>query len=597
MSLAIGRISRWLLCALLWCCIAANCCAQIQDSPRWLVLRTEHRILDQFHDNFGWPDPEIPKGQAVVYVYAEGASYKLLAVGPVTSDAKAYARILNEWKERHGLSGPVLYSQENDCAAALFSVSEAGFGKTSTNLKLPLASIITEIKLEAKTNLGLVINGNLKWPAVLPPPGYLSKRNYGFWDLSKWDEPTDLVIEQKLEPWLLIYFVSVLLFPLIATGACYAFALRFAKDESRSLEQRRKVFRRLVVGGTGGTIALHSVMFVPAIALRTFDPITYLWFDTAFLTIGLFFVPLLLLMPFGSLASLNRTEATLSKLTEEELLKVQLPPSAQEKVTPPTQNLQLKRILPMICIAILGICVLFYPTTKQDPFDQWKFPIAMAIISLSSFAVNGRKEPAKCEADDLPELIAKAERVTSRFNELTNSSITKITILPSKILDRSCSIKGTTLEIAEGAARTWSEDELLYYVLYQSWYKPQNPITSPLYWLLFAFPFAVYALPASIPLPMPYCFLAFLIPLFGAFILREVFIRKSIPLTFDTDLRVVQATGDPESAISALERMDKALQVGLDAGVNKPKPSYTERIERIRAAFPRSTADERTMPL
>ncbi len=597
MSLAIGRISRWLLCALLWCGVAANCCAQIQDSPRWLVLRTEHRILDQFHDNFGWPDPEIPKGQAVVYVYAEGASYKLLAVGPVTSDAKAYARILNEWKERHGLSGPVLYSQENDCAAALFSVSEAGFGKTSTNLKLPLASIITEIKLETKTNLGLVINGNLKWPAELPPPGYLSKRNYGFWDLSKWAKPTDLVIQQKLEPWLLIYFVSVLLFPFVATGACYAFAVRFAKDESRSLEQRRKVFRRLVVGGTGGTIALHSVMFVPAIALRTFDPITYLWFDTAFLTIGLFFVPLLLLMPFGSLASLNRTEATLSKLTEEELQKVQLPPSAQEKVTPQTQNLQLKRTLPMICIAILGICVLFYPTTKQDPFDQWKFPIAMAIISLSSFAVNGRKEPAKCEADDLPELVTKAERVTSRFNELTNSSITKITILPSKILDRSCSIKGTTLEIAEGAARTWSDDELLYYVLYQSWYKPQNPITSPLYWLLFAFPFAVYALPASIPLPMPYRFLAFLIPLFGAFMLREVFIRKSIPLTFDTDLRVVQATGNPESAISALERMDKALQVGLDAGVNKPKPSYTERIERIRAAFPGSTARERTISL
>ena len=593
MSPALTRICRRLLCALLWCGVATNGFAQIQDSPRWLVLRTEHRILDQFHDNFGWPDPEIPKGQAVVYVYAEGASYKLLAVGPVTSDAKVYARILNDWKERHGLSGPVSYSQENDCAAALFSVSEAGFGKTSSILKLPLASIITEIKLETKTNLGLVINGNLKWPTELPPPGYKSKRNYGFWDLSKWDEPTDLAIEHKLEPWLLTYFVVVLLFPFVANGACYVFATRFAKDESRSLEQRRKVYRQLVLGGTVGTIALHSVMFVPAIALRTFDPITYLWFDASFSSVGLFFVPLLLLMPFGSLASLNRTEATLSKLTEEELLKVQLPPSAQDKLSLPAQNLQLKRLLPAISIVIVGICILLYPTTKQDPFDQWKFPTAMAIISLSSFAVNARKEPAKCEADDLPELIAKAERVTNRFNELNKPSLTEVTILPSKILDRSCFIKGSTLEIAEGALRTWSEDELLYYVLYQSWYKPQNPLTNPYFYLLMGSSIAAYVFLGTIISTTPYRFLAFLLPLSGAYIFREVSTRKSIQLTFATDLRVVEATGDPESAVSALERMDKALQVGLEAGVIKPKPSFLERIERVRTAFPGSTADER----
>lgn len=595
MSPALTRICRRLLCALLWCGVATNGFAQIQDSPRWLVLRTEHRILDQFHDNFGWPDPEIPKGQAVVYVYAEGASYKLLAVGPVTSDAKVYARILNDWKERHGLSGPVFYSQENDCAAALFSVSEAGFGKTSSILKLPLASIITEIKLETKTNLGLVINGNLKWPTELPPPGYKSKRNYGFWDLSKWDEPTDLAIEHKLEPWLLTYFIVVLLFPFVANGACYVFANRFAKDESRSLEQRRKVYRQLVLGGTVGTIALHSVMFVPAIALRTFDPITYLWFDASFSSVGLFFVPLLLLMPFGSLASLNRTEARLSKLTDEELLKVQLPPSAQDKLSLPAQNLQLKRLLPAISIVIVGICILLYPTTKQDPFDQWKFPTAMAIISLSSFAVNARKEPAKCEADDLPELIAKAERVTNRFNELNNPSLTEVTILPSKILDRSCFIKGSTLEIAEGALRTWSEDELLYYVLYQSWYKPQNPLTNPYFYLLMASSIAAYVFLGTIISTTPYRFLAFLLPLSGAFIFREVSTRKSIQLTFATDLRVVEATGDPESAISAMERMDKALQVGLEAGIIKPKPSFLERIERIRLAFPGSTADERPL--
>ncbi len=100
MSPALTRICRWLLCALFGCGVAANGFAQIQESTEWLVQRTEQRILGQFRDNFGWPSPEIPKGQAVVYVYLEGASYKLLAIGPVTSDAKAYARTLNSWKER-----------------------------------------------------------------------------------------------------------------------------------------------------------------------------------------------------------------------------------------------------------------------------------------------------------------------------------------------------------------------------------------------------------------------------------------------------------------------------------------------------------------
>ncbi len=596
MSLAIGRISRWLLCALLWCGIAANCCAQIQDSPRWLVLRTEHRILDQFHDNFGWPDPEIPKGQAVVYVYAEGASYKLLAVGPVTSDAKAYARILNEWKERHGLSGPVLYSQENDCAAALFSVSETGFGKTSTNLKLPLASIITEIKLETKTNLGLVINGNLKWPAELPPPGYLSKRIYGFWDLSKWSQPKDLVIQQKLEPWLLIYFVSVLLFPFVATGACYAFAVRFAQDESRSLEQRRRVYRQLVLGGTIGPTVLHSLLFVPAVAFRSFDPITYLWFDAPFLNIGLYFGFALLIVPVLFAVLTKRTEASLSALTEAESRLVQLSTLSKTKVNQPNPQQVLQQFLPMFCLIILGVCILYLPTGKRDPLDAWKLPASMLIIILSSFSVNLKQTKlAESQADDIENLRAKAEFVISNLNHHLTKPVKTVTILESNALDQSCSIKGQALQIAEGTLRLWNEDQLLYYFLHKSWFRPKNPLSNPFFFLLFAAPFAIFALPSSVLLTSRNVYLAFLIPIVGIFISSAKFKRTSIEATFATDLRVVQATGNPESAVSALERMDKALQVGLDAGVNKPKPSYTERIERIRAAFPGSTADERTI--
>jgi hypothetical protein len=145
MSLAIGRIYRWLVCALIWCGVAASCPGQIVEAKEPLIGKPEFRVLEQFRDNFGWPDPEIRKGHSVLYIFAEGPSYKVVAVGPNTSDPKAYAEKLDAWKRQRGLAGRIQYVRQESASVAVYAYSASGFGKSGYSLELPLASLPREV--------------------------------------------------------------------------------------------------------------------------------------------------------------------------------------------------------------------------------------------------------------------------------------------------------------------------------------------------------------------------------------------------------------------------------------------------------------------
>lgn len=583
-----------LVSALFWFFGLVSSHAQLVESTEWLVQRSEQRILGQFRDNSGWPGPEIPKGQAVVYVHLEGASYKVLAIGPVTSDAKAYARTLNDWKERQGLKGTVLYSQEKDCVAALYSVSEAGIGKKGFALKIPLASIISDIQLEARTYHGFTTRGTFDLPKELPQPIYLFKNNDRFWDLSNWSVPTDVVISRRLAPWVPAYVVFVLVFPPFAAAACYLLLFRFTTDLTRSLQQRRQAYNQLLIGGSIGANVIHWSLLIHATQSGILDNFTYLWFNTSSLIPGMISISATLLMPFMLWKPISTASISVSRLSEDELQKVDLPLSTQAQAKPEAGVALIKLLAPLFCALIVGIGLLQLPAKKMDPFEPWKTPIALALVlACVVYFVISASKPVQSEAEDLPILAEKAERVVEKANALIKPSLSTIYVLPSGPLSQHCVINGTNLHIAESAVRNWTEEELLYYVLYRKWYMPPDAITNPYFYflslpsILGAFAFLTFSAPV---LSGPdYRFLILVVPITAAIVSTEQAKRKAIHRTFYADLRVVRATEDPTSAITALTKMDIASQVGLEAGTKKRKPLFTERIDHIRTAFPAST--------
>ncbi len=474
-----------LVSALFWFCGLVSSHAQLVESTEWLVQRSEQRILGQFRNNFGWPGPEIPNGQAVVYVHLEGASYKLLAIGPVTSDAKTYARTLNDWKKRRGLKGTVLYSQEKDCVAALFSVSEAGFGKKGFSLKIPLASIISDIKLETSTYHGFTTRGTFDLPRELPQPIYLRKNNDRFWDLSNWSVPTDVVISRQLAPWVPAYVVFVFVFPPFVAAACYLLMFHFTTDLTHSLKQRRQAYIRLLLAGSIGANVIHWSLLIHATQSGILDNLTYLWFNTSSLIAGMVSISVNLLMPFMLWKPISTASISVSRLSEDELQNVNLPPSAQAQAKPEAGVALIKLLAPLFCALIVGIGLLQLPAKKMDPFEPWKTPIAVALVlaCVVHFVVSASKRE-QSEAADLPMLAAKAERVVQKANALIKPSLSTIHVLPSGPLSQYCLINGTNLHIAESAVRNWTDEELLYYVLYRKWYMPPDVLTNPYFYFL-----------------------------------------------------------------------------------------------------------------
>jgi len=242
----VGPRFLWLLtCLVLAAGLVTSAGAQIVESREWLVKKTEHALLDEFKTNFGWPDPELPKGQAVLYVQVKGWSLSVLAVGPKTSDAKRYAQKLDAWRQRNGLSGTVEFSQESDCAAASFIYSVPGFGKTELSFSIPLASLYRDVRLEDTTRFGVVMSGVAQLPSEFDKPNLTKQSGYRYWDLSDWRAPKDVRLSARLDWWAVPAFVALALFPFLCAAVTYCVAVRIARDPKLPLNTRQEGFRKI----------------------------------------------------------------------------------------------------------------------------------------------------------------------------------------------------------------------------------------------------------------------------------------------------------------------------------------------------------------
>ncbi len=593
MSLVRPRFLWLLICLILAAGLAASASAQIVESREWLVKKTEHRTLDEFGAIFGWPDPELPKGQAVLYVEVTGRSYRVLAVGPITSDAKQYAEKLVAWRDRYGLSGTVQYSQEDDCAAADFSQSVMGLGKTELSYTIPLASLYRELQLEDTTRFGMIVTGGARLPQDFPQPDRTKPLGYRYWNLSELKKLRDAQIVVRLDWWSLSLFAGLALFPLVCVGAVYFRARSIARSSHLPLGKRREMFVRTEAAGKSWTIVAVFVLAIAALLTQAFASLNDLWFSLdypAYLIFLGFSIVFASMIPFVLKSERNRLlQACLNELTDRE-------PGVQFIEHPkPTvvRNTILTAVKAIIWVAAIAIA--FVPTTKADAIHDYKIRIALFIFMMSSFIPDKKYIPPEPTViQDQEELSHKAKELIAKVELIEPSLIKEFEISANTGASINVSLSDGKLTVSEAALRRLSLEELEFCVLEKHWtvWISEPPVVTTLgsasaliLWLV--------SLPQLrwVPGPLYIAIAVILVSPFlyylGRLVKEVIKVRKK---RFNTDLRVVQATGNRSAAISALQKQDEFLRIDLVNYGHNPKPTYSERIARIRAAFPETSS-------
>ncbi|RYG32231.1 hypothetical protein EON81_21115, partial [bacterium] len=100
--------------------------------------------------------------------------------------------------------------------------------------------------------------------------------------------------------------------------ASFGAGVLIAKRESIPLAERRKLYGKIVMGGTIGTIAVHSLIVMATLPTRVLDPMTQLWFGERFAEFALPFLPVGVLVPLIALAFVGPIEKRLMGPSDEE---------------------------------------------------------------------------------------------------------------------------------------------------------------------------------------------------------------------------------------------------------------------------------------
>jgi len=584
----------WLLtCLILVAGLAASASAQIVESREWLVKKTEHRILDEFGAIFGWPDPDLPKGQAVLYVYVTGRSYRVLAVGPTSSDAKQYAEKLRAWRDRHGLSGAVQYSQEDDCAAADFSQSVMGLGRTELRYTIPLASLYREVRLEDTTHFGLVVNGVAKLPSDFPEPDRTKPLGHLYWNLSSWEDPMDATITVKLDWWVLPLFVLLALVPLAYTGTVYVRARRIARDLGLPLSKRREMFISTEKAAVRWMTAASILIFIGTVFSQAFSSLSDLWL-TSYLEANVILLALGVLSVFSLPFVLKAERDRLLQACQHEIVGSE----TEVHVSTPLKLSFVRNPLFTIVKGVAWLAALaiaLAPTTKADEIHDYKYRIALSIFVMAGFIPDKKYiSPEPAVIQDEAELRQKIKELIAKVELLEPSLIKEFEISPNSGASIHVYLWDGKLTVSEGALRRLNLEELEFCVFEKHfWHWITEPPVMPT--LGSAFAAIIWLISWErlrwIPVPLYVALAILLISPFLYYIVRVGLALLRAPKNkLKTDLLVIQATGNPSAAISALQRQHDFLRTDtLNYGYN-PKPTYSERIARIRAAFPETSS-------
>ncbi len=594
----VGPRFLWLLtCLVLAAGLVTSAGAQIVESREWLVKKTEQGVLDEFKANFGWPDPELPKGQAVLYVQVKGWSFRVLAVGPKTSVAKRYAQKLDAWRRRNGLSGTVEFSQESDCAAASYFYSVAGFGKTELNFSIPLASLYRDVRLEDTTRFGVVMSGVAQLPNDFDKPNLTKQSGYRYWDFSDWRAPKDVSLSASLDWWAVPALVALALFPLLCAAVAYCVAMRIARDPKLPLNTRQERFKKiqnraiLWTGGPSFVLAL-ALMFSGALARQSE------------LLLGDSRTPMSLLMVIGTVVAfpvsgLFRKEH--QRLAEQSFKQLDRPPLIKTpRVDDSKRRESIWEAVRILFALGCAFAINLLPTTKTDAVHEYKPKIALLVSTLILFLARDwasvlKPDPNTVDEEVEPELNEKLQGVLAKLKANGTTSVNDVKIHPQSPLSITIYVIKNKLGISDAAIRELTPDELEFCILESERHPdmpfptiPQTfiasclPFLTVIYWALAPAPSVLVATIMTAVLLIPMGF--WLTMAFRAIHwMREEKLR--------IDLELIRLTGNPSAAVSAFQKQDNFLRADPATSGSNPKPTYSERIARIRAAFPETPSD------
>ena len=579
-----------LISAVVWLCGLVASRAQILESPEPLIGKPEFQVLEQFRDNFGWPAPEIRTGQSVLYILAEGPSYKVVAVGPRTTNPKAYAEKLDAWKTQRGLPGSIQYVRQESASVAVYAYSASGFGKPGYSLELPIASLPREVKLEDVTNCALVYFRVTGPPAELPAPTFVGKDGLKYWNLSSGTVTSDVRIGETLSGWLIPILAILILIPSVGLLKAYKLALPIRQRTDLTDLDREVLLYKSIQPTLGTTIVLHCLIAVPVIWTRSLDPLVALWFGPAQIGAGVVLLTVLTLLPSLLYSFLLRKSYQL-EAEAEAITEASGPPMDDEPMRLRPKASDIAAHLPHL-VPIVTLCTAaFMPALPFEWFHSHQN--AWATLSYASsiiFPYRPNQLTAPSRAIDLPALEQKLADAFSQVKTLVDNTDKVTQIRKTRVPEFEIYELHHELLIPEWWIRRSSVDEIVFSILHKCWFKVPRPIgdagtallvvaTGGVTYVLFT---AISSVPTATDV-MRYASL--LLPVIVGIVYWRMYWLNRRATMFATDARIIDATQNLSAAISALERMERIELVRKAYRDFPPDPTCRERLERIRERF------------
>lgn len=552
------------LAALFLVLLSSFAAAGIKESKEWIVDSRTHKFLKTLAENAGTEDTVLPKGRAVASLSIGGCNLNVLVVGPIEGDAKAYARTIDAWRAAQGFDGDVLWSQEDDCAAASYRYhpGRVGLSQAMTTIDLPS---LREALLKVEPHTQFAVSDAVWSNADLGfAPDATSAQGSRFWNLTA-PRPglrpaTGSIV---LRPWVLPLMAIWFLLPVVGVFGSFAAGVAVAKSPRLPIPHRRKLYGKIVLGGVYGTLGLHAVLFIATVPTRLFDPLTQLWFGQRFTQLAVMIVPAFALVPMLALPFVNPIENRLMGPTAEEREAQEAAKLPEQKLSKPNNRRLLAIVLPLIAIGF-GLQVYATSLPKNAPNRELLKLCAIPIMFLPVLATTflAKKPKVIVEPGALDELEARLRDRVAAMAARLNMEAPPSRVLTDAIYGRFGAVldkKGIGVTI--GALESLSPGEVDFLVAHELAHEKLGHLRKR---RLSAFvTMAICLLPAAILLATGrrafstpgFVFTPALIPLAVIFPAGFMSRRAMRRQEFQADRLAVEATGDPQSARDALRKV------------------------------------------
>jgi Zn-dependent protease with chaperone function len=570
--------------------LACQGLAQVQESSDSLVGRREHSFLTRLHESLSFPNTEMASGEAVVAVTVEGPNITIIAVGPIKSNAKAYAQKIEDWRQKSGFKGNTTYSQEDDCSAATLVIKTGEFGKMESILVVPVDEILRGVAaIEPRTKIALIAPAWTNLDTSVKPD-YVAKNGMRYWDVTQPGKIGSTTSTLTIPKWIVPALIAWIFLPLVGFIICFGIGLAAAKNQSIPIEKRRKIYSLAVGKGIFIVLGLHAILVIATLPTRALDPVSQLWFGFRFSQIGLFVVPLFAIVPILLLPWLNKMETKLLGATPEEAAKKE--DFSQYAIPPSDQPKRASLYLGLLWI-LIPIGILLLPIDRHSalyPFQRMAVPIYFIIKLIFMVA---KKKPITEPL--VPNSLIYFNRVQQRVQPIARRleiSCPPISITPLLQGPYGAAITTKSLMVTPALADRFSDEELDFVLAHELAHLKVNHLK--IRRVLIAAPFLLlgamfmalllgrsltfYVSPAFIFSPF---LLILIVAPFYRYFVSKLFQKQE----YDADEIAVRVTRHKDGAMRTLIKIaeQNSLPGFEEVAFTRTHPKIADRIARIRS--------------